>query len=63
MPISYKVEHILLTHGHPDHVAGLAETARVLPDAKIYLHAEDVPTMNAAPDVGAVRLAKEEKIR
>lgn len=32
------VKHILLTHGHVDHVSGLADAAKQWPNAKIHLH-------------------------
>jgi glyoxylase-like metal-dependent hydrolase (beta-lactamase superfamily II) len=32
------VKHILLTHGHADHVAGLADAAKKWPGATIHLH-------------------------
>lgn len=32
------VKHILLTHGHADHVAGVAAAAKEWPHAKIHLH-------------------------
>jgi len=33
-----EVKHILLTHGHVDHVAGIADAAKQWPNAKIHLH-------------------------
>lgn len=33
-----EVKHILLTHGHADHVSGVADAAKQWPDAKIHLH-------------------------
>eukprot|EP00980_Cylindrotheca_fusiformis_P027265 scaffold19622_cov215-Cylindrotheca_fusiformis.AAC.5 len=35
---SKNVKHILLTHGHPDHVSGMADAARKWPNASIHLH-------------------------
>lgn len=32
------VKHILLTHGHADHVAGVADAAKKWPNATIHLH-------------------------
>jgi len=38
---AHSIEHLLQTHAHVDHVAGLAETKELLPDALIYLHEDD----------------------
>jgi glyoxylase-like metal-dependent hydrolase (beta-lactamase superfamily II) len=43
-----KITHILQTHGHIDHVAGLAETKHALPKALVYLHPDDRPIYDAA---------------
>ena len=32
------LKHVLLTHGHPDHVVGVAETMKAWPDASLHLH-------------------------
>lgn len=37
----YTIEKLLQTHAHIDHVMGLAETKRRLPDADVYLHPKD----------------------
>lgn len=37
----FSMSHILLTHTHFDHVAGLAELADLFPPAKVYLHQND----------------------
>lgn len=37
-----KVQYILLTHGHYDHVDGLPELAAALPEAEIWVHKKDV---------------------
>ncbi len=37
-----RVDHILLTHAHIDHVSGLSRAKSVL-DAPIHLHADDLP--------------------
>ncbi len=39
-----KIRHILITHGHPDHVNGLEELLQAT-DARIYLHADEVDYM------------------
>ena len=36
-----QLKHILLTHGHPDHVVGVPETLREWPDASLHLHAQE----------------------
>jgi hydroxyacylglutathione hydrolase len=33
-----QVTHILLTHGHADHVAGVADAMKLWPDASLHLH-------------------------
>jgi hydroxyacylglutathione hydrolase len=43
------VKHILLTHGHVDHVAGVAAARRAY-DAPIHLHPADLPLYEAAVD-------------
>jgi glyoxylase-like metal-dependent hydrolase (beta-lactamase superfamily II) len=42
------VKHILLTHGHADHVAGVADAARKWPDATIHLHPLEEENYNLA---------------
>lgn len=46
------VKHILLTHGHPDHVVGLAEAAKRWPDARIHLHPLEEENYNVAQEMG-----------
>ena len=46
------IRHILLTHAHVDHVAGLAETKALLPDAPSHLHPADGWTLLSAPAQG-----------
>ena len=36
-----QVEYILLTHGHYDHIGGVAQVHEALPLAKVYLHKAD----------------------
>ena len=38
-----EIKHLLQTHAHIDHVAGLADTKDALPDAPVYLHPLDFP--------------------
>jgi glyoxylase-like metal-dependent hydrolase (beta-lactamase superfamily II) len=47
------VRHILLTHGHTDHVAGVPELQKAT-GARIYLHAADLPLLREAPRMGLV---------
>ena len=36
-----RVEYILLTHGHYDHIGGVARLHQALPESKVYLHKAD----------------------
>ncbi len=47
------VQHILLTHAHVDHVAGAAR-ARQATSAPLYLHHDDLPLYEAAPQQAAL---------
>eukprot|EP00934_Nitzschia_sp_Nitz4_P007415 Nitzschia sp. Nitz4//scaffold69_size99277//23150//23851//NITZ4_004623-RA/size99277-processed-gene-0.33-mRNA-1//-1//CDS//3329556685//7405//frame0 len=49
-----KVKHILLTHGHPDHVAGAADAARAWPHATLAIHPLDMENYNEAQQLGAM---------
>jgi hydroxyacylglutathione hydrolase len=46
------VRHILLTHAHVDHVAGLAATKEAFPDASIHLHPDDWLILKSSPQQG-----------
>ncbi|MDP2936625.1 MAG: MBL fold metallo-hydrolase [Dehalococcoidia bacterium] len=46
----FQVRHILVTHGHPDHVGALAEVKTAL-GAPVAFHPLDRPMINIAPDV------------
>jgi glyoxylase-like metal-dependent hydrolase (beta-lactamase superfamily II) len=48
-----RIEAIALTHGHFDHVAGLAAVHAYAPQAPIYLHQADVALAAAAPEQAA----------
>jgi hydroxyacylglutathione hydrolase len=39
-----RIRHILLTHGHPDHVNGLEQLLKAT-DANVYIHADEVDYM------------------
>ena len=45
------VRHLLLTHGHVDHVAGVALAKRLF-GAPVYLHRADLPVYNSAVETG-----------
>jgi glyoxylase-like metal-dependent hydrolase (beta-lactamase superfamily II) len=52
-----RITHILQTHGHIDHVAGLAETKHAaLPKALVYLHPDDRPIYDAAEAMVCVNM-------
>jgi len=53
-PSSLTITKILLTHAHCDHVKGLAETKRQLPNAEIIMHHLETENLKAAPLVGPV---------
>lgn len=36
-----RVEYILLTHGHYDHIGGVAQLHQALPESRVYLHKAD----------------------
>lgn len=46
------IRHILLTHGHVDHVSGVAPAKAVL-DAPVYLHRDDLFLYQRAVEQGA----------
>mmetsp|Transcript_18254 Transcript_18254/g.44087 ORF Transcript_18254/g.44087 Transcript_18254/m.44087 type:complete len:301 (-) Transcript_18254:47-949(-) len=45
------MKHILLTHGHADHVCGIVEMLKIWPDAKLHLHALEEENYRLAPEV------------
>ena len=51
------VDAILLTHGHPDHVAGLAATAE-LTGAAVLAHENERPVLEAAAEWGRALLGR-----
>ena len=46
------LKHILLTHGHPDHVLGVAETVKAWPDASLHLHPLEAENYEQAKELG-----------
>jgi len=40
---------VVLTHGHPDHVAGVAVLCKNFPDIKVYIHKLDADMLTEAP--------------
>mmetsp|Transcript_9321 Transcript_9321/g.25295 ORF Transcript_9321/g.25295 Transcript_9321/m.25295 type:complete len:271 (-) Transcript_9321:1786-2598(-) len=49
---SYTVSHILLTHGHCDHVIGVKECLREWPRASLHLHGLEQENYDQAAEVG-----------
>lgn len=47
-----RVDKILLTHGHLDHVGGLGRLRRAFPEAPIWCHPEDEPLVQHAVQQG-----------
>mmetsp|Transcript_18255 Transcript_18255/g.44088 ORF Transcript_18255/g.44088 Transcript_18255/m.44088 type:complete len:289 (-) Transcript_18255:47-913(-) len=45
------MKHILLTHGHADHVCGIVEMLKIWPDSKLHLHALEEENYCLAPEV------------
>lgn len=46
------VKHILLTHGHSDHVAGVANATRTWPHASLSIHPLDMGNYSVAQEMG-----------
>jgi hydroxyacylglutathione hydrolase len=43
---------VVLTHGHPDHIAGVAELRENFPDIKVYIHKLDAEMLTEAQSMG-----------
>lgn len=48
------VEHVILTHGHGDHVGSLAAVAELAAGAALHAGAADIPSVQAPRDIAAV---------
>jgi hydroxyacylglutathione hydrolase len=46
------LKHVLLTHGHPDHVVGVAETMKAWPEASLHLHPLEEENYLEAREIG-----------
>ena len=46
------LKHVLLTHGHPDHVFGIFELMKAWLQASLFLHPLEEPNYNKARQVG-----------
>mmetsp|Transcript_8960 Transcript_8960/g.19364 ORF Transcript_8960/g.19364 Transcript_8960/m.19364 type:complete len:275 (+) Transcript_8960:99-923(+) len=46
------LKHVLLTHGHPDHVFGISELMRAWPQPSLFLHPLEESNYNEARQVG-----------
>ena len=47
-----QLKHILLTHGHPDHVAGVLQALEQWPKASLHLHPNEEENYYSAHDMG-----------
>jgi glyoxylase-like metal-dependent hydrolase (beta-lactamase superfamily II) len=56
-----KVEKVLLTHGHADHIAGAMEAARAF-SSPVYIHKGDLPWLTGKDDPMARHLGLKEDI-
>jgi len=41
----FNIRHIILTHGHADHIAALEEVRAAFPDAQTVVHSDDAPML------------------
>lgn len=44
----YTIKHLIQTHAHIDHIAGLCPTKKMYPNAPIYMHKSDLPVYNSS---------------
>ena len=58
----YRLESILLTHSHHDHVAGVGPILALRPDLPVYIHAADIFRLKGVPPTNLRRVADGETI-
>jgi glyoxylase-like metal-dependent hydrolase (beta-lactamase superfamily II) len=46
------LKHVFLTHGHPDHVVGVAQTMKTWPEASLHLHPLEEYNYFQSPEIG-----------
>lgn len=56
------IRYVVLTHHHPDHTGGLAETARRAPQAQILCGAEDAVAISRATGIAVDAVRPDDKV-